>query len=433
MAIAGTSPGKPGRQRYYRILIPVCLTFFVTAIDRANIAVAVPTIAIDFQLSTAVVGVVLSAFFWGYVPVQLPGAVFGQYVNAKWLITGALGAWALGTALTGISSNLDELIAFRVLVGVSEGAAVPTLLVLIRRWFPLEERARATSAFFIFGQAGNLVGSVATGVLIAVTSWPTMFFIEAIPPLIVAVIVAIWLTDDPDRDQRLGEAERRWLLDSRTREAAETGTLESARWTTVVRSPLLWAFVIVWMLSSVGSYGLQTWVPTVIKEVTRIGIGNVGLLSAIPYLIGIVLLYCTGYASDRLHRRDVFIFIGFVLAGLAIFFGPDLPAVWKLTVIFLGAGCNAAITGIIVAWLEDLTPRAHVGIAIGTIQFFGQMAGIGAPLAVGFVAGTGPATGALWIIGVGLLLAAFVTVLIYIGARRRMRQVPAPPVIVPTH
>lgn len=423
MSATAASAAKVGIERYWRILLPVCLSFFVTAIDRANIAVAVPVIATEFQLSTAVVGVVLSAFFWGYVPIQLPGALFGQYVNAKWLITGSLVGWAVGTVLTGLSSNLNELIAARVIVGISEGSAVPTLLVLIRRWFPLEERARASSAFFIFGQAGNLIGTLVTGFLIAATSWHMMFFIEAVPPLIVAAVVAIWLADDPEHDRRLGEAERAYLLESRRREAAETGTDEAPPWTDVVRSPLLWAFVVVWVVSSVGSYGLQTWVPTVVKEVTQIGIGSVGLLSAIPYLIAIVLLFTVGYASDRMRRRDWFILVGFVLAGLAIFIGPNLPgAVAKLVVIFLGAGCNAAITGIIIAWMEDLTPRAHVGIAIGVIQLFGQMAGIAAPLAVGFVAGTKPAVTALWIIGVCLLIGAAVTVLIALGARSRARR-----------
>jgi MFS family permease len=423
MVVDGAVPAKVGGARYWRILIPVCLAFGVCAIDRANIAVAVPTIATDFQLSTAVVGVVLSAFFWGYVPVQLPGAVFGQYVNAKWLITGSLIGWCVGTVLTGVSANLHELIACRILVGISEGAAVPTLLVMIRRWFPLEERGRASSTFFVFGQAGNLVGSGITGILIARTSWHTMFFIEAVPPLVVAAIVAIWVAEDPERDPRLGRKERDWLLESRRREAAETGTVETPHWSTVMRAPLLWGFVVVWVMSSVGSYGLQTWVPTVIKEVTRTGIANVGLLSAIPYLLAIVLLFLVGYLSDRLHRRDLFILLGFVIAGLAILVGPNLSgSVPKLIVIFLGAGCNAAITGIIIAWMEDLTPRGHVGIAIGTIQLFGQMAGIAAPLAVGFVAGTRPAVTAIWIVGVGLFVGAAVTALLYVAARQRARR-----------
>lgn len=412
-----------GRARYLRILVPVCLTFFVVAIDRSNIAVAVPSIATAFQASTAVIGVVLSAFYWGYVPIQLPGALFGQYVNARWLITASLLGWAAGTVLSGFSTSLPELIASRVLVGLAEGAAVPTLLVLIRRWFPPEERGRATSAFFVFGQAGNLIGTACTGLIIAATSWQTMFVIEALPSLVVAVIVAIWVADDPEHDQRLAEPERRMILDSRVREAAETGTHESVRWTSVVRSPILWGFVVVWIMSSVGSYGLQSWVPTVVKEATRIGIGDVGLLSAIPYLIAIIMLLATGYASDRLRRRGVFVLAGFVLAGLAIFFGPGLPTpVGKLVVIFLGVGFNAAITGIIITWLEDLSPHTHAGIAIGLVQFFGQMAGIGTPLLIGFLAGKGPATNVLWVIGVGLLLGAVVTVFIQLGARHRRRS-----------
>lgn len=416
-----------GRARYVRILLLVCLAFAVCAIDRSNIAVAAPEIAKEFDLATVTVGVVLSAFFWGYVPVQIPGALFGQYRNAKWLIFAALVLWGLSTLLCGLSSGLRQLIAFRVLVGVSEGMAVPTLLILIRRWFPLEERARASSTFFIAGQAGNLVGTVLTGTLIAATGWRTMFFLEAVPPLLVAAGVAIWLADDPETDPRLGAAEREQIVRAREAEVAETGTVENVSWTTVLRSPLVWGFAVIWIMSSAGSYGLQTWVPTVAKEVTSLGILNVGLLSAIPYLVSIALLLVAGFASDRLRRRDAFIFGSFLIGGLALLIGPHLPgAVLKLVVIFLGAGANSAGTGIIIAWLGDLTPRAHVGLAIGIIQFCGQMSGIGAPLAVGIVAGTGQAVSGIWTIGAGLLVGAAVTLLIYLGARRRVERAPTP-------
>lgn len=408
------------RGRYWRILIPICLVFGVVGLDRSNIAVAVPAIATDFQLSTVVVGVVLSAFYWGYVPMQIPSGLFGQYVSAKWLITGAILGWALGTVLTGLSTSLNQIIACRILVGISEGAAVPTLLMMIGRWFPLQERGRASSAFFVAGQVGNLLATAVTGILIAATGWHTMFFLEAIPAVMVAAIVAIWMADDPDKDPRLDPGERDWLRAKRAEEVAATGKVDQERWTRVVRSPLLWAFVVVWFISSVGSYGLAGWVPTVVKDVTATGIASVGLLSAIPYLLAIVLLFAVGFASDHLHRRDLFIIAGFTLAGLAIFFGPSMPGAFgKLVVIFLGAGCNSAITGIIIAWLEDLTPRSHFGLAVGVLQFFGQMAGIVAPIAVGVVAGTGPATDGLWIIGVVLLIGAALAVLIYAAARRR--------------
>lgn len=420
-------PAQVGRERYWRILIPICLVFGVVALDRSNIAVAVPAIATDFQLSTIVVGVVLSAFYWGYVPLQIPSGLFGQYVSGKWLIVGAILGWAVGTVLTGLSRNLTEVILCRILVGISEGAAVPTLLMLIGRWFPLQERGRASSAFFIAGQVGNLLATAVTGLLIAATSWHTMFFLEAIPAVIVAAVVAIWLTDDPDKDPRLSVAERDWLRSKREEELAETGKVDRERWHRVIRSPLLWAFVVVWFISSVGSYGLAGWVPTVVKDVTEAGIGSVGLFAAIPYLLAIVLLVIVGFVSDHLRRRDIFIIAGFALAGLAIFFGPSMPgAVPKLAVIFLGAGCNSAITGIIIAWLEDLTPRSHFGLALGIIQFFGQMAGIVAPLAVGVVAGSGPATDGLWIIGVVLLIGAALAVVIYAGVRRRVAGLPTP-------
>lgn len=265
-----------------------------------------------------------------------------------------------------------------------------------------------------------------TGSLIAATSWRAMFLLEALPPVVVAICVAIWMADDPSSDRRLDPAERDWILRKRQEEIAETGAVDTVPWHTVVRSPLVWGFAVIWIMSSVGSYGTQFWVPTVVKEVTSAGILNVGLLSAIPYLLAIVLLLAVGTLSDRWRRRDVFVIGAFLIAGLALFIGPDLHgAVPKPVAIFLGASANSAVTGVIIAWLGDLTPRSHVGIAIGLVNFCGQLAGLGAPLAVGVVAGSGPASEAIYIIGVALLIGCVVTVLIYLGARRRVERVEA--------
>jgi MFS family permease len=83
--------------RWLRIALLLFLIYLVAFADRTNISVAAPAIATTFGLSATITGVLLSAFFWGYIVTMVPGGWLAQRVGPKRVITVASAALGLTT------------------------------------------------------------------------------------------------------------------------------------------------------------------------------------------------------------------------------------------------------------------------------------------------------------------------------------------------
>ena len=70
---------------------------------------------------------------------------------------------------------------------------------------------------------------------------------------------------------------------------------------------------------SIGVYGFVIWLPSIIKAGLHLGLGITGLLSALPYLLAIILMLIASYYSDRTLERKAFVW-PFLLAGAIAFY-----------------------------------------------------------------------------------------------------------------
>jgi MFS family permease len=87
-----------------RIVALLTLAAFINYIDRGNVATAGPLIWDEFGLSNTQLGLLLSAFFWSYVPGQLPAGWLAERLDARRLLAAGLAVWALATAISPGSS-----------------------------------------------------------------------------------------------------------------------------------------------------------------------------------------------------------------------------------------------------------------------------------------------------------------------------------------
>src|SRR4029077_9245187 len=137
-----------GPGRWPRRYTVVGLFFFSTVIcylDRVNVSVAIIPMARDLGYSPASQGLVLSAFFWGYIASQLAGGWIADRFGGKMVLGFGVGCWSLATLLTpwGASLSFPMLLGARVALGVGEGVNFPAIHSLAAQWTPLRERARA--------------------------------------------------------------------------------------------------------------------------------------------------------------------------------------------------------------------------------------------------------------------------------------------------
>jgi ACS family tartrate transporter-like MFS transporter len=161
----------------------------------------------------------------------------------------------------------------------------------------------------------GIVGGPLSGLLLemhgslSLSGWRWMFLLEGVPAVLLGFSVLRLLPDGPARAPWLDPAER-LALDAELSNGALVAEPDSAPglWAVLsglARDPRVWLLSLGYFTLCVGMYGLVMWMPTLIGEILGPGAGpeRVGLLSAIPYLGGVVGMVLIGRHSDRTGER----------------------------------------------------------------------------------------------------------------------------------
>ena len=175
---------KRGMYRW-KVILPMLLSMYMFAyIDRTNISFAMGGIEKSFGVSATVSGLISGIFFIGYTLLQAPGGHLASTTSARRniLIFGIL--TGIFDMLQGFALNISMFIAIRFVLGVCEGVMLPTMYVLIAKWFAEEDRGRATNTFMLYQTLGPLIMSPLCGFLVAyanlgsMESWRWMLILE---------------------------------------------------------------------------------------------------------------------------------------------------------------------------------------------------------------------------------------------------------------
>ena len=118
------------------VVVLLALAIFINYVDRGNLATAAPLMKDELHLSASKFGLLLSAFFWTYVPGQIVAGWLVEKFNAYRTYALGLALWSISTALTGVASGFSMLIALRLLLGVGESVAFPCSSQLIAQHLP---------------------------------------------------------------------------------------------------------------------------------------------------------------------------------------------------------------------------------------------------------------------------------------------------------
>jgi len=170
------------QSRWYRLIPVAFITYSLAYLDRANFGFgAAGGMADDLHITAAMSSLLGSLFFLGYFFFQIPGAYYAANRSAKKLIFWSLILWGLLAMATGLINDVAILIVIRFLLGVVESAVMPSMLVLLSRWFTKAERSRANT-FLILGNPVTILWmSIVSGYLVNSLGWRGMFILEGAP------------------------------------------------------------------------------------------------------------------------------------------------------------------------------------------------------------------------------------------------------------
>src|SRR5579875_3972494 len=272
-----------GRSRWTRLIPLAIVVYIISFMDRTNIGFAFDDMGKSLHVSLTDTGLAGGIFFIGYLVLQFPGGHLAEHWSAKKFVGIMILIWGVLAILTGLVQNYTELLIVRFLLGVAEGGIWPAILVLISHWFPSKERARAYGVWMMNIAISYIITAPLSGWILSWGDWRTLFFIEGVFPFVVAA--PLWwalVADRPAQASWVGPAEREYIETSLARENAEAPRFAGYR--EVFRSSVVWRLVVVYFLIQVGFYGLNLWLPHLVKTTTGGSSTLVGLVTAIPYM-----------------------------------------------------------------------------------------------------------------------------------------------------
>jgi MFS family permease len=404
-----------------KMLVLLCGFYALAYIDRANISTAAPFIRSDLHLSDAQLGLALSAFAIPYAFLQVAGGWLGDRVGARRMLSWLSGGWAAATLATGAATGLGSLFAARLALGLGESAAFPTATAAMSRWLPAQLRGTGQGLVHAASRVGSALTPLAVGVLIAVGTWRTSFFVLGLLSLGWSVVWAWYYRDRPRDHAGVGPEE----LQELARGEAATDRTTGTPWRVIVPALLPVAvvdFCYGWLL-----WVYITWLPTVFQSSFGLALGAYAVYTSLVLVAGAVGDLAGGQLADSLmlrcrtmraaRRLPLVIGLGGSLLALlpALLVHDLLPVTISLAVAyFLLELTNSTLW----ALPMDIVPE-HAGAASGFMNTGYGLAGVLSPLVFGILMGT---TGGNWriplLVSVGLL-AVGVLVSLRIDPRRR--------------
>jgi len=191
--VASIEPERPAYLSHQQILVVLAgllAGMLLAALDQSIVGVALPRIVSDLggldQLSWVVIAYLLATTattpLWGKI-----SDLYGR----RLIFQVAIGLFLVGSALSGLSQNMPQLIAFRAIQGIGGGGLFSIAFAIIGDVIPPRDRGRYQGYFGgMFGMA-SVAGPLLGGWLTDGPGWRWIFFIN-IPVGLVALIVTSW-------------------------------------------------------------------------------------------------------------------------------------------------------------------------------------------------------------------------------------------------
>ena len=397
----------------FEVLGAILLALLLGALDQTIVGTALPRIVTDLQGNDLYTWVVTIYLLTSTISVPFYGKLSDYFGRKPLLIFGII-VFLAGSALSGVSQNMTELIVFRGIQGIGAGSLFPISLAVIGDLFTPAERGKYQGLFgAVFGVAA-LIGPFLGGVITDNVGWHWIFYIN-IPVGLVSLFVVARVLPSLKRPKHALNLD--WLgaivfvggmipflVGLTNKQTADWGTFEVGGLLGIgivliavflviesrAKEPIvplnLWrdrtyaGSLVATFFAAFGFFSATIFLPR-FYQVVKGDSATVSGWELIPLLVGVIgASIISGQIVARTGKYKALLLVSISLVGigsllftnLAYDTDPWVIRFWQF-VLGLGIGPTLAVFTIVI---QNAVPFSKLGVATSNLTFFRQIGGI---------------------------------------------------------
>ncbi len=380
------------RKIAFRLMPFLMLCYFCAYLDRVNVGFAKLQMMSDLQFSEAVYGLGAGIFFIGYFLCEVPSNIVLHKVGARRWIARIMITWGILSGCFAFVQTEWQFYTLRFLLGVAEAGLAPGLLLYLTYWFPSYRRARMIVLWFIAIPISGMIGGPLSGLIMDRMSgvhgwfgWQWMFVIEAIPTVLVGLLVLAVLKDSVQEANWLTQDEKNLVKQELAQDNQHKEGHASVK--EFIADKRLWLLAGIYFCVVMGQYAITFWLPTLIRNSGISDNWHIGLLTSLPYMCAIVVMILAGRSGDHFQERRWHLIIPMCAGAIALTFATLFASNLTLSLICLCIAASGVLTASSLFWMLPTNFLGGVSAAAGiaAVNSFANLAGFCSPYLIGWI------------------------------------------------
>lgn len=346
--------------------------YLVNFIDRQVMAILLPQVKAEFDLSDTFLGLLVGpTFAFFYATMGLPLALLADRVNRRRLIAASLALFSAMTIACGLVAQFWQLALARILTGVGEAGTGPASQTMITDLYPPQRRGRAQAIYATGANLGVLVAFAAGGAIAQAWGWRVAFVVAGLPGLALTVVLLATVRDPP-RGAHDGAAPHA--------DAPALATVMRQLW----RSRAFRYTALGACSTCFTAYALGSFFPLFLARSHGMSTSGIGIAMAlIMGVCGGLATYAAGHFADRFGRNDQR-WYSYVPAIAALAPLPLAPLCFladdtgiALAAAVVPLALTAAFIGPTITIVQRLVPLRSRATAVATLILIDNIVGLG--------------------------------------------------------
>lgn len=403
-------------------LIPALVVLYLVAyIDRAAVGFAHLHMGADVGIGDAAYGLGAGLFFIGYFLFEVPSNLLLDKFGARKWFARILLTWGLITMAMALIQGPYSFYILRFLLGVAEAGFFPGVLYLITQWYPVRHRGKIMGMFILSQPIAMMVAGPLAGALLGMDGianmhgWQWLFIVVGLPAVLLAWPTLLYLPEKINSVKWLSNEQKTWLSNELIKDEAEYDQTRHGNPLHALKDKRVLTLALYYLPVTLSIYGLNLWLPTIIKQFSGGSDLQVGFLSSIPYVFGIIGLLIIPRSTDKLNDRYGHLSFLYALGACGMFFSAWLTSpVMQLIALSVVAFCLFSTTAVFWTLPGRFLTGASAAAGIALINSVGNLGGYIGPFGIGLLKQyTGNMASGLYFLTIFMIFGLILTYFVY--------------------